>query len=210
MLERHPPSRLDSESNHHGGRLCSKYTGHLVPFCSTHKHQFQTGQQYFWSEKWDLSRGETTSFWPFKMWTGVDFSFLSQSLGFAASVPAAWLLLTLLVLLTYLLSRCCDKQLQQGRSLYCHRWVLGITAFLCRYCKNQLSRLFFISNPSFMTVVWLLSVCTATMMFTMQWCASVVPFIPSSTTLKLFGIRVLCWQPVWRPRVSLWRNTWPK
>jgi len=54
-----------------------------------------------------------------------------ESLGVAASIPALWLLLTLLVLLTYLLSRCCDKQLRQGRSLYCHRWLLGITAFLC-------------------------------------------------------------------------------
>lgn len=54
-----------------------------------------------------------------------------ESLGVAASVPAVWLLLTLLVLLTYLLSRCCDKQLRQGRSLYCHRWTLGVTAFIC-------------------------------------------------------------------------------
>ncbi|KAI9561865.1 hypothetical protein GHT06_012827 [Daphnia sinensis] len=54
-----------------------------------------------------------------------------ESLGVAASVPAVWLLLTLLVLLSYLLSRCCDKQLRQGRSLYCHRWVLGVTAFIC-------------------------------------------------------------------------------
>jgi len=54
-----------------------------------------------------------------------------ESLGVAGSVPAVWLLLTLLVLLSYLLSRCCDKQLRQGRSLYCHRWLLGITAFLC-------------------------------------------------------------------------------
>lgn len=55
-----------------------------------------------------------------------------ESLGFAASVPAAWLLLTLLVLLTYLLTRCCDSQLKRGRSLACHRWFLAITAFLCR------------------------------------------------------------------------------
>jgi len=54
-----------------------------------------------------------------------------ESLGVAASIPALWLLLTLLVLLTYLLSRCCDKQLRQGRSLYCHRWLLGLTALLC-------------------------------------------------------------------------------
>lgn len=88
-----------------------------------------------------------------------------QSLGVAASVPAVWLLFTLLVLLSYLLSRCCDKQLRQGRSLYCHRWVLGVTAFICRYSRSFALR-FPLLYPHYAIFTFLISVLLQQLVFT--------------------------------------------
>ena len=39
-----------------------------------------------------------------------------ESLGIIGSVPAAWLILTLIVLLIYLLTRCCDTKNNKVRS----------------------------------------------------------------------------------------------
>ncbi|XP_063230593.1 protein tweety [Bacillus rossius redtenbacheri] len=54
-----------------------------------------------------------------------------ESLGILGSLPAAWLILTLLVLLIYLLTRCCDHKPRPKRSITALKWTLAIFALLC-------------------------------------------------------------------------------
>lgn len=54
-----------------------------------------------------------------------------QSLGILGSIPAAWLILTLLVLLIYLLTRCCDRKPRASRSISALKITLAIVSVLC-------------------------------------------------------------------------------
>nr|CAD7571666.1 unnamed protein product [Timema californicum] len=56
---------------------------------------------------------------------------LDVSLGILGSLPAAWLILTLLVLLIYLLTRCCDRKPRPKRSIVALKWTLAIFTLLC-------------------------------------------------------------------------------
>lgn len=47
------------------------------------------------------------------------------------SIPAAWLILTLLVLLIYLLTRCCDRKPRPSRSISALKVSLAIVSVLC-------------------------------------------------------------------------------
>lgn len=47
------------------------------------------------------------------------------------SLPAAWLILTLLVLLIYLLTRCCDRKPRPSRSISALKVSLAIVSVLC-------------------------------------------------------------------------------
>ncbi|XP_057330884.1 protein tweety isoform X2 [Microplitis mediator] len=54
-----------------------------------------------------------------------------ESLGILGSIPAAWLILTLLVLLVYLVTRCCDRKPRPRRSITLLKCLLAILAVLC-------------------------------------------------------------------------------
>ncbi|KAK0167955.1 hypothetical protein PV327_001803 [Microctonus hyperodae] len=54
-----------------------------------------------------------------------------ESLGILGSIPAAWLILTLLVLLVYLVTRCCDRKPRPRRSITLLKCSLAILAVLC-------------------------------------------------------------------------------
>lgn len=54
-----------------------------------------------------------------------------ESLGILGSLPAAWLILTLLVLLIYLLTRCCDRKPRPKHSIVLLKWTLAIFTLLC-------------------------------------------------------------------------------
>lgn len=54
-----------------------------------------------------------------------------QSLGILGSAPAAWLILTLLVLLIYLLTRCCDRKPRPSRSISALKVTLAVVSVLC-------------------------------------------------------------------------------
>ncbi|RZC38144.1 tweety, partial [Asbolus verrucosus] len=54
-----------------------------------------------------------------------------ESLGILGSIPAAWLILTLLVLLIYLLTRCCDRKPRPSRSISALKVSLAIVSVLC-------------------------------------------------------------------------------
>lgn len=54
-----------------------------------------------------------------------------QSLGILGSIPAAWLILTLLVLLIYLLTRCCDRKPRPSKSISALKVTLAIVSILC-------------------------------------------------------------------------------
>ncbi|XP_066592211.1 protein tweety isoform X2 [Prorops nasuta] len=54
-----------------------------------------------------------------------------ESLGILGSLPAAWLILTLLVLLVYLVTRCCDRKPRPRRSIALLKCSLAILALLC-------------------------------------------------------------------------------
>ncbi|XP_060522842.1 protein tweety-like isoform X2 [Cylas formicarius] len=54
-----------------------------------------------------------------------------ESLGILASVPAAWLIFTLFILLLYLLTRCCDRKPRQAESISALKVTLAITSVLC-------------------------------------------------------------------------------
>ncbi|XP_076385785.1 tweety isoform X3 [Megachile rotundata] len=54
-----------------------------------------------------------------------------ESLGILGSIPAAWLILTLLVLLVYLVTRCCDRKPRPRRSITLLKCSLAILALLC-------------------------------------------------------------------------------
>ncbi|KAL6427923.1 hypothetical protein ACFW04_008387 [Cataglyphis niger] len=54
-----------------------------------------------------------------------------ESLGILGSIPAAWLILTLLVLLVYLVTRCCDRRPRPKKSITALKCSLAILALLC-------------------------------------------------------------------------------
>ncbi|XP_014214178.1 protein tweety isoform X2 [Copidosoma floridanum] len=54
-----------------------------------------------------------------------------ESLGILGSIPAALLILTLLVLLVYLVTRCCDRKPRHRRSIALFKCCLAILAILC-------------------------------------------------------------------------------
>lgn len=58
-------------------------------------------------------------------------SFFFQSLGILGSVPAAWLILTLVVLLVYLVTRCCDRAPRPSRSISALKATLAIVSVIC-------------------------------------------------------------------------------
>ncbi|XP_069685303.1 protein tweety isoform X2 [Periplaneta americana] len=60
-----------------------------------------------------------------------DNSIYLESLGILGSLPAAWLILTLLVLLIYLLTRCCDRKPRPKHSIVVLKWTLAIFTLLC-------------------------------------------------------------------------------
>ncbi|KMQ94350.1 protein tweety-like protein [Lasius niger] len=61
----------------------------------------------------------------------VGCNFFFQSLGILGSIPAAWLILTLLVLLVYLVTRCCDRRPRPKKSITALKFSLAILALLC-------------------------------------------------------------------------------
>ncbi|KAL0104728.1 hypothetical protein PUN28_016394 [Cardiocondyla obscurior] len=54
-----------------------------------------------------------------------------ESLGILGSIPAAWLIFTLLVLLVYLVTRCCDRRPRPKKSITALKCSLAILALLC-------------------------------------------------------------------------------
>ncbi|GJQ86587.1 hypothetical protein Trydic_g8628 [Trypoxylus dichotomus] len=54
-----------------------------------------------------------------------------ESLGILGSIPAAWLILTLLVLLIYLLTRCCDRKPRPLKSISALKITLAVVSVLC-------------------------------------------------------------------------------
>lgn len=52
-------------------------------------------------------------------------------MGILASLPAIWLILTLLVLLLYLVTRCCDRKPRPRRSITLLKFILAILAVIC-------------------------------------------------------------------------------
>ncbi|CAB0042423.1 unnamed protein product [Trichogramma brassicae] len=54
-----------------------------------------------------------------------------ESLGILASIPAALLILTLLTLLVYLVTRCCDRKPRHRRSIAVLKCFLAVLAILC-------------------------------------------------------------------------------
>ncbi|XP_071554588.1 protein tweety isoform X2 [Temnothorax nylanderi] len=54
-----------------------------------------------------------------------------ESLGILGSIPAAWLILTLLVLLVYLVTRCCDRRPRPKKSITALKCSLAILALVC-------------------------------------------------------------------------------
>ncbi|KYN07648.1 Protein tweety [Cyphomyrmex costatus] len=58
-------------------------------------------------------------------------SYETASLGILGSIPAAWLILTLLVLLVYLVTRCCDRRPRPKKSITALKFSLAILALLC-------------------------------------------------------------------------------
>ncbi|KAF7273756.1 tweety isoform X2 [Rhynchophorus ferrugineus] len=54
-----------------------------------------------------------------------------ESLGILASIPAAWLIFTLFVLLLYLLTRCCDRKPRHAKSISALKITLAVTSVLC-------------------------------------------------------------------------------
>lgn len=58
-------------------------------------------------------------------------SCLLQSLGILASIPAAILIVALVGLLLYLLTRCCDRKQRKSKSQTCQNCTLITTTLLC-------------------------------------------------------------------------------
>ncbi|XP_050682959.1 protein tweety-like [Leptidea sinapis] len=54
-----------------------------------------------------------------------------ESLGILGSIPGAWLILTLTVLLIYLLTRCCDRKQRPPKSITALKITLMILSVLC-------------------------------------------------------------------------------
>lgn len=59
------------------------------------------------------------------------FSLFFQSLGILASIPAALLILSLIGLLLYLLTRCCDRKSKKVKSIGCQKCTLVFLTILC-------------------------------------------------------------------------------
>lgn len=59
------------------------------------------------------------------------FSLIFQSLGILASIPAAILILALVGLLLYLLTRCCDRKSRKAKSQACQKCTLITTTLFC-------------------------------------------------------------------------------
>lgn len=57
--------------------------------------------------------------------------FKFQSLGILASIPAAILILALVGLLLYLLTRCCDRKTRKSKSQACQKCTLITTTLFC-------------------------------------------------------------------------------
>lgn len=70
--------------------------------------------------------------------------FFSQSLGILASIPAAILIVCLVGLLLYLLTRCCDRKSRKAKSQACQKFTLISTTLFCCVaiglgeCKTEL------------------------------------------------------------------------
>ena len=58
-----------------------------------------------------------------------------ESLGIIGSVPAAWLILTLVVLLIYLLTRCCDTKNNKVTSPHLAT-LLSLLLFMCQQIQK--------------------------------------------------------------------------
>ncbi|XP_018335202.1 protein tweety isoform X2 [Agrilus planipennis] len=54
-----------------------------------------------------------------------------ESLGILGSIPAAWLILTLFILLIYLLTRCCDHKTRTAKSISALKVTLAVVSVLC-------------------------------------------------------------------------------
>lgn len=54
-----------------------------------------------------------------------------QSLGILASIPAAILIISLVGLLLYLLTRCCDRETSKVQSQACQKFTLISTTLFC-------------------------------------------------------------------------------
>jgi len=54
-----------------------------------------------------------------------------ESLGILGSIPAAWLIITLFLLLIYLCTRCCDRKPRPKHSIVILKWFLSIFTILC-------------------------------------------------------------------------------
>ncbi|KAL1130525.1 hypothetical protein AAG570_011771 [Ranatra chinensis] len=54
-----------------------------------------------------------------------------ESLGILGSIPAAWLIITLFLLLIYLCTRCCDRKPRPKHSIVILKWTLSIFTLLC-------------------------------------------------------------------------------
>lgn len=85
-------------------------------------------------------------------------SFISlQSLGILASIPAAILIISLVGLLLYLLTRCCDRKSRKVQSQACQKFTLiSITLFCCAGIGlGKFLILFFFSLSTFKLQLWM-------------------------------------------------------
>lgn len=67
----------------------------------------------------------------FLNFTQKNYFFKFQSLGILASIPAAILILALIGLLLYLLTRCCDRKSRKSKSQACQKCTLITATLLC-------------------------------------------------------------------------------
>lgn len=59
------------------------------------------------------------------------FSFIFQSLTILATIPAAILIFSLVLLLLYLMTRCCDRKSKKQRTFGCQKCTLIFVTILC-------------------------------------------------------------------------------
>lgn len=60
-----------------------------------------------------------------------DFLYLFQSLTILATIPAAILIFSLVLLLLYLMTRCCDRKSKKQRTFGCQKCTLIFVTILC-------------------------------------------------------------------------------